>query len=431
MAKPLGLAGKAGRQGVMDEKALVIGGGASGMLAAIRLAENGRQVHLFEQNEKLGKKLFLTGKGRCNLTNACGSVEDLLAAVMSNRKFLYSAFYGFSNWQVMDFFEKLGVPLKVERGNRVFPQSDKSSDIIRAMERRLRKLGVKIHLGSPVKRLLLSGEGPGAKPHARGILLENGAEVSGSRVLVACGGLSYPSTGATGSGYAFARQAGHQVVSPVPSLAPLLVQEGYVHCLQGLSLRNIRFSVWEGGKCLYEEFGELLFTHKGVSGPVVLSASAAIGRKLRESPLSGRIDLKPALSKEQLDARLLREFGKNPNRRLKNVMVSLCPASMASVLVDLSGIAQDKPVHAVTREERRKLQELIKAFPMTIEGVCGFREAIVTKGGVSVQDVDPSTMESRKVSGLYFIGEVLDLDALTGGYNLQIAWSTAWAAANA
>lgn len=397
------------------------------MLVSIRLAEKGCQVHVFEQNEKLGKKLFITGKGRCNLTNACETVEDLLRSVVSNPKFLYSAFYQCTNHQIMEYFEGLGVPLKVERGGRVFPRSDRSSDVIRALEKRMEELHVNVHLDTCVKELVLDS---GDRPKIRGIRLANGTVVKGARVVVATGGRSYPTTGANGSGYLFAKAAGHEIVPPVPSLAPLLVREEYVRRLAGLSLRNIRFSVWEGKKCLYEEFGELLFTHHGISGPVVLSASAVIGRRLREGQAEGRIDLKPALSEGQLDARILREFDKNPNKRLKNTAASLYPASLIPVIVQLSGISPDLPVHKIGREERRKLLWLTKNFPLTIEGVAGFREAIVTKGGVSVREIDPATMESRLIPGLYFIGEVLDLDALTGGYNLQIAWSTAWAAAN-
>lgn len=398
------------------------------MLASILLAQRGFQVHVFEQNEKLGKKLFITGKGRCNVTNACETVEDMLRSVVTNPKFLYSAFYQCTNHQIMDFFESLGVPLKVERGGRVFPRSDHSSDVIRALERRMRQLHVQIHLDTRVRELLLT---KGGDPGVCGIRLSNGTVVEGQRVLVATGGRSYPTTGADGSGYLFAKEAGHEVIEPVPSLAPLLVREEYVRRLAGLSLRNIRFSIWEEEKCLYEEFGELLFTHHGISGPVVLSASALVGRRLREGKAKGRIDLKPALSDEQLDARILREFDKSPNKRLKNVAASLYPASLIPVIIQLSDLSPEQPVHTIGREERRRILQLTKAFPMTIEGVAGFREAIVTKGGVSVRQIDPSTMGSKLIPGLYFIGEVLDLDALTGGYNLQIAWSTAWAAANA
>ncbi len=402
------------------------------MMAAVLLARKGHSVHVFEQNEKLGKKLYITGKGRCNLTNACETMEELLGAVVTNPKFLYSSFYQFDNHQVMDFFEELGVPLKVERGGRVFPKSDKSSDVIRALERQMKKLDVKIHLKSRVEKLLLrKEEASGGQLRIRGIQLENKTVVEGDRVLVASGGMSYPSTGADGSGYRFARSVGHEVVKPVPSLVPLLVQEGYVRHLQGLSLRNIQFSIWDDKKCLYREFGELLFTHQGISGPVVLSASAAIGRRLRESPLTGKIDLKPALSEAQLDARILREFENNPQKQLKNVIGALYPASLTPVAIRLSGISPGKPVSTVSRQERQRLLEITKAFPMTIMGAGSFKEAIITKGGISVREIHPSTMESKLVSGLYFIGEVLDLDAMTGGFNLQIAWSTAWAAANA
>lgn len=402
------------------------------MMAAVLLARKGHSVHVFEQNEKLGKKLYITGKGRCNLTNACETMEELLGAVVTNPKFLYSSFYQFDNHQVMDFFEELGVPLKVERGGRVFPKSDKSSDVIRALERQMKKLDVKIHLKSRVEKLLLrKEEASGGQLRIRGIQLENKTVVEGDRVLVASGGMSYPSTGADGSGYRFARSVGHEVVKPVPSLVPLLVQEGYVGHLQGLSLRNIQFSIWDDKKCLYREFGELLFTHQGISGPVVLSASAAIGRRLRESPLTGKIDLKPALSEAQLDARILREFENNPQKQLKNVIGALYPASLTPVAIRLSGISPGKPVSTVSRQERQRLLEITKAFPMTIMGAGSFKEAIITKGGISVREIHPSTMESKLVSGLYFIGEVLDLDAMTGGFNLQIAWSTAWAAANA
>lgn len=399
------------------------------MMAAVLLARKGHSVHVFEQNEKLGKKLYITGKGRCNLTNACETMEELMGAVVTNPKFLYSSFYQFDNHQVMDFFEELGVPLKVERGGRVFPKSDKSSDVIRALERQMKKLDVKIHLKSRVEKLLLrKEEASGGQLHIRGIQLENKTVVEGDRVLVASGGMSYPSTGADGSGYRFARSVGHEVVKPVPSLVPLLVQEGYVRHLQGLSLRNIQFSIWDDKKCLYREFGELLFTHQGISGPVVLSASAAIGRRLRESPLTGKIDLKPALSEAQLDARILREFENNPQKQLKNVIGALYPASLTPVAIRLSGISPGKPVSTVSRQERQRLLEITKAFPMTIMGAGSFKEAIITKGGISVREIHPSTMESKLVSGLYFIGEVLDLDAMTGGFNLQIAWSTGYLA---
>ncbi len=408
-------------------KILIVGGGAAGMMAAVMAAENGRalgaEVHVFEKNEKLGKKIYITGKGRCNVTNACEGVEELIASVVSNPKFLYSAFYGFTNRQVMEFFEDCGVSLKVERGNRVFPVSDHSSDIIRGLERRMKKAQVLIHLHSEVKQVLIK-EG-----QVMGIQLADGAVIEGKCVVVATGGLSYPSTGSTGDGYRFARETGHRVTELVPSLVPLLAQEEYIHQLQGLSLRNVEFSVCDGKKCLYREFGEMMFTHFGVTGPIVLSASSRVGKLLQTRNLTGRVDLKPALSREQLDQRILREFENSKNRQFKNVIGALYPSSLTPVIIQLSGVDSEKPIHDITREEREKIIDLTKAFPMTLTGMGEFKEAIITKGGVSVRDVDPSTMESKKVPGLYFAGEVLDLDAVTGGYNLQVAWSTGWLAA--
>lgn len=402
---------------------LIIGGGAAGMMAGVMAAQQGHQVSVLEQNEKLGKKLYITGKGRCNVTNACEEVEDLIQSVVSNPKFLYSAFYGYTNHQAMEFFREAGVPLKTERGGRVFPVSDHSSDIIKALERKMKALGVKIHLHTRVREILVR-EG-----QVRGLILEDGRELSGDRVIVATGGLSYPSTGATGDGYQFAAACGHKVTGLQPSLVPLTAGEDYIPGLAGLSLRNINFSVFDGKKCLYEEFGELMFTHSGVTGPVVLSASAHVGKLLKKRHLKAGIDLKPALTREQLDARILREFQGGMNKQFKNVIGALYPASLTPVMIELSGISRDKPVHDITREERERIVEITKAFPLTITGMGEFKEAIITKGGVSVKEVDPSTMESRLVKGLYFIGEVLDLDAVTGGFNLQIAWSTAWLAA--
>lgn len=408
-------------------KILIVGGGAAGMMAAVTAAENGKtlgaEVHVFEKNEKLGKKVYITGKGRCNVTNACEEVEELIGSVVSNPKFLYSAFYGFTNRQTMEFFEDCGVSLKVERGNRVFPVSDHSSDIIRGLERRMKKAGVVIHLHTEVSRVLTEDGG------VAGIQLSDGKVISGDCVLVATGGLSYPSTGSTGDGYRFARETGHRVTELMPSLVPLLTREAYIHQLQGLSLRNVEFSVFDGRKCLYREFGEMMFTHFGVTGPIVLSASAKVGKILQKRDLTGYVDLKPALSREQLDQRILREFEGGKNRQFKNVIGALYPASLTPIIVCLSDIDPEKPVHDITREEREKIVTLTKAFLMTLTGMGEFKEAIITKGGVSVKDVDPSTMESKKVSGLYFAGEVLDLDAVTGGYNLQVAWSTGWLSA--
>ncbi|MDO4337917.1 MAG: NAD(P)/FAD-dependent oxidoreductase [Eubacteriales bacterium] len=402
----------------------IVGGGPAGMLAGIYAAQNGNEVHLFEKNEKLGKKLYITGKGRCNVTNACDT-EELFPAVMSNGKFLYSAFYTYNSHDVMEFFEKAGVPLKVERGNRVFPVSDHSSDIIRALERKLKQEGVKIHLNTEVKRILAS-DGTVA-----GVELSDGRIVDADDVIIATGGLSYPSTGSTGDGYRFARETGHKVTELKPSLVPLKTKEEYIPRLQGLSLRNTGLTVKNGKKVLYKDFGEMMFTHFGVTGPMILSASAHIGKALEKGELSAFLDLKPALTHEQLDARILREFDAAPNKQFKNVIGVLFPSSLTPVIMELGGISPDKVIHEISREERLRFGALIKAFPFTIVGMGEFKEAIITRGGISVKEIDPGTMESKIMKCLYFIGEVLDLDAVTGGYNLQIAWSTAYLAGNA
>ena len=402
-------------------KVLVIGGGAAGMMAAITAAANGGEVLLLEKNEKLGKKLFITGKGRCNITNAADT-EDLFSAIVSNPKFLYSSFYSFTNSQVIDFFEGLGVKTKIERGGRVFPASDHSSDVIRALEREMEQLGVEIYLQAEVKELIL-------KEHViKGVVLTSGKKLYADTVIVATGGISYPSTGSTGDGYRFAKACGHQVTEILPSLVPMEVKEWYAKELMGLSLRNIEICVTDGKKKLYQEFGEMLFTHYGVTGPVILSASSIVGKKLKEKELTLHIDLKPALSEEQLDKRVLREFETNHNRQFKNAVDSLFPSKLRPVIVELSGIPEEKKVHEITKEERLHFVRLIKDFSMTLTGLRGYKEAIITKGGVSVKEIDTSTMESKLVKGLFFAGEVLDLDAVTGGYNLQIAWSTGYLA---
>ena len=408
---------------------LIIGGGAAGMLASVYAARNGMEVHLFEQNEKLGKKLFITGKGRCNFTNGCAT-EELFESFITNPRFLYSAVYGYTNYDVIDFFETAGVKTKMERGGRMFPLSDHSSDIIRALEQQMKKAGVKIHLGSRVKRLLVEKEEDG-NARITGIQLDNGEKIRGEQVLVATGGNSYQSTGSTGDGYRMAKEGGHTVTDLQPSLVPMVTAEEYIPRLQGLSLKNVALSLYDGKKCVYEDFGEMMFTHFGITGPLVLSASAKVGKLLKKKYLTARIDLKPALTAEQLDARLLREFEEGKNKQFKNVAGSLFPAKLLPVMLDLGGIAPGKKVHEITREERAGFIEKTKAFPFTVTGLRGFQEAIITKGGVQVKEVDPKTMESKKTKGLYFAGEVLDLDALTGGYNLQIAWSTAHAAAMA
>ena len=402
-------------------KVIVIGGGAAGTVAAIFAARNGHRVELFEKNEKIGKKLFITGKGRCNVTNA-GDMDALFDAVKSNPKFLYSAFYSFTNEQAMDFFEELGVRLKVERGNRVFPQSDHSSDIINALKHELERLGVEIHLCTEVKDVLVEHE------KFTGIVLKNRKKVSGDACVVVTGGISYASTGSTGDGYRFAEKTGHKVTELYPSLVPMEVKEWYAKELQGLSLRNIQGTILDGNKKLYEEFSEMLFTHYGVSGPIIISASSVVGKKLQDKELTLKIDLKPALSREQLDQRVLRDFEENKNKQFKNAVDKLFPAKLKPIMIELSGISPEKKVNEISKEERLCFVDLIKNFKMTLTGLRSYNEAIITKGGVSVKDIDPGTMESKKISGLYYAGEVLDLDALTGGFNLQIAWSTGYLA---
>ncbi len=401
-------------------KVLVIGGGAAGMMAAYAAGLCGHEVTLLEQNEKLGKKIYITGKGRCNFTNA-SPLDEIMQAVVSNPKFLYSAFYTFSNDAVMDFFESQGMPYKIERGNRAFPVSDHASDVIRALEKAMKEQGVRIRLHTRVRELLV------AEDKVLGVLLEDGSKIMADSVILATGGLSYPTTGSTGQGHAMAKNCGHKVVTPRPALVPLTTKEEYILRMQGLSLKNVSLKIKDGKKIVYDAFGEMLFTHFGVSGPLVLSASSTLSRHF-PGEYQAYIDLKPALSEEVLNERLLREFSERPNQHIKAVFQQLLPAKMIPVMIELSQISMDKPVNAITKEERRRLVGLLKAFPFTITGTRGFKEAIITQGGVSVKDVDPATMESKRIQDLYLVGELLDLDALTGGYNLQIAWSTGYLA---
>lgn len=401
-------------------KVLVIGGGAAGMFAAIFAAYNGNEVHLFEKNEKLGKKLFITGKGRCNITNA-SDMDTLFGSVVTNSKFLYSSFYGYTNQDVIDFFERIGVATKVERGNRVFPVSDHSSDVIAGLSRELKNLGVEIHLRSEVTKVV-------GKETFEHIVLKNGEKVEGDACIVATGGFSYQTTGSTGDGYGFARELGHQVTEILPSLVPLVIKEDYVRELQGLSLRNVEATIYDDKKILYHDFGEMLFTHFGVSGPLILSASSYIAKKVKENGLKLVIDLKPALTMEQLDQRVLRDFEENINKQFKNAVQKLFPSKLIPVILAVSEIDPEKKVNLITKEERQQFVNLIKNFTFTITGLRDFNEAIITKGGVHVKEINPATMESKLVQNLYFVGEVLDLDALTGGFNLQIAWSTGYSA---
>ena len=401
-------------------KVIVVGGGAAGMMAAFWAAKEGDDVILLEQNEKLGKKLFITGKGRCNVTNACG-IEELLDHVVTNKEFLYSGFYSFSNEMVIELLEKLGCPMKIERGNRVFPLSDHSSDVIRALEQGLRQNGVEIRLNTKVKNILKDNG------CAAGVRLAGGDTVKADKVIVATGGMSYPSTGSTGDGYRFARENGHHITELVPALVPLQTAGDICSRLQGLSLRNIKAVLTADGKKVYDEFGEMLFTHFGVSGPVILSASSHL-KQYRGKKLELHIDWKPALSDEQLDHRILRDFQKVMNKEFKNSLDHLLPKKAIPVMIELSGIPGHKKVNEITKEERRRLLSLMKDFTLTVTGARGFKEAIITQGGIDVKEIDPGTMESKKIKGLYFAGEVLDLDAVTGEFNLQIAWSTGYLA---
>ena len=398
----------------MRADVVVAGGGPAGMMAAIAAAENGASVCLLEPNERLGKKLNITGKGRCNLTNNCG-LEDFLGNVPRNGRFLYSAYANFTSAGVMAFFEELGVALKTERGGRVFPVSDRAFDVSGALERRLRGLGVRI-VRDRAAELLVSG---GTLEGVRG---ERAAYMAG-RVVIATGGVSYPLTGSTGDGYRLAESAGHRVAPPRGSLVPLCAGGTLCGQLQGLSLRNVALRVYENDKRIYSDFGEMLFTHFGVSGPLVLSASAHM-RQFDKKRYRLEIDLKPALDEQALDKRLLGDFAKHANSDFLNSLDDLLPRKLIGPFVALTGIDPRRKVHDLTREERRRVRELLKALPLEITGPRPVEEAIVTSGGVAVKEVNPSTMESKLLPGLYFAGEVLDVDAYTGGFNLQIAWAT-------
>lgn len=401
-------------------KVIVVGGGAAGMMACHAAAMCGHQVTLLEKNEKLGKKIYITGKGRCNLTNA-SDMEVLFANVMSNRKFLYSAFYTFDNNQVIDLFEMNGMATKTERGNRVFPVSDHSSDVISTMAKVLKNDNVEVKLNTTVQSLIIR------ENKACGVIV-NGKEISADNVILCTGGLSYPSTGSTGDGYEFAKKAGHRITDCTPSLVPFNIREEWVKDLQGLSLKNSAVTIYDEKKKLYSDFGEMLFTHFGVSGPMILSASGNIKAAEFAKPLKLVIDLKPAMTEEQLDKRILRDFDENKNKQFRNSVSKLLPSKLIPIIIDLSGIDPDKKVNEISKEERNNFVHLLKNLTMTINGLRGWNEAIITKGGINVKDVNPSTMESKLVSNLFFAGEVLDLDAMTGGYNLQIAWSTGYLA---
>ena len=407
------------------KKIVIIGGGAAGLMAACcaayRYRDGGAQITLIEKNEKAGRKLMITGKGRCNVTNNC-DLDTLISHVPRNGKFLYSAFSGFLPQDTMTFFESLGVPLKTERGNRVFPVSDKASDIVDALVKCVRSHKIKVIHATAKEIVSENGKVTGAR-------LADDSFFPADRVILATGGISYPLTGSTGDGYRMAAQLGHTVTELKPSLVPLTVHEGFCSHLAGLSLKNVTFSVFEEGKKkpIFSELGEMLFTHFGVSGPLVLSASSHM-RYMGKKQYTAAVDLKPALSPEQLDRRILRDFEEEKNKDLSNALDKLLPKSLIPVIIFLSGIDPRTKINQISREERLELGKIIKNLPLTVTGFRPIEEAIITSGGISVKEVDPATMESKLVRGLFFAGEILDVDAYTGGFNLQIAFSTAFAA---
>ena len=404
-------------------RVVIVGGGAAGMMAAIAAAQNGAEVTLFERNDRMGKKLRITGKGRCNVTNDC-DLNEFLTNVPTNPRFLYTALSRFSTEDTKTFFENAGVPLKTERGKRVFPQSDRAGDIVAALEKYCRTLGV--HTVHKRVQNIIVREG-----RAVGVITSDG-ETQADAVILCTGGKSYPKTGSDGDGYRFAEAAGHTVTPLSPSLVPLVAQGRLCASLQGLSLRNVSLRIAEtaSGKTVYEDFGELLFTHYGLTGPMVLSASAHLS-DIRPDRYEAHIDLKPALDEKTLDARIRSDFDKYRNRDLLNALDDLLPQKLIAPFIGLCEIDGRKKVHSVTREERERMVRTLKCIRIPIRALRPIDEAIVTRGGVSVKEVDPKTMRSKLVSGLYFAGEILDVDAYTGGFNLQIAFSTAYAAGTA
>lgn len=399
---------------------IIIGGGPAGMMASLE-ASKSTKVVLLESNAKLGKKLFITGKGRCNITNA-KDISEFFDSIPGNPSFLYSALYSYTNENTIDFFEKAGVKLKTERGGRVFPESDKSSDILNAFQSELLKKRVDVRLNSKVTKICSS------ENKITHVLLENNEKVSGDYFIICTGGKSYPLTGSTGAGYDFAEEVGHNIVPLSPSLVPIETSEEWIKELQGLSLKNVEFKIFENNKCIFSDFGEMLFTHFGVSGPIVLSASRKVQKNSKQF---ATIDLKPALTEEDLDKRIQRDFEQFKNKDIKNALNELLPQKMISRVIDMSGISEDKKVHSITRQERKNLVQVIKNFKLSIKGLRPLAEAIVTAGGIDTKEIDPSTMKSKLISNLYFAGEVIDVDAYTGGYNIQIALSTGFLAGKA
>lgn len=404
----------------MKENICIIGGGPAGIISAGIASSRGKKVTLIEKNDRIGKKLFITGKGRCNITNNA-PIEDFFDNIINNKNFLYSSFYTFNNEDIINLLDKYGLKVKVERGNRVFPVSNKSSDVIKALENFLLDNNVEIILNSNVEKITFVED--------QFKLKINNKELSFDKVVIATGGKSYPSTGSTGDGYKFAQEMGHTITNINPSLVPIEINEDFTKELQGLSLKNIEISAITKNKTIYKEFGEMIFTHYGISGPIVLSMSNFLHKYINQE-INIFIDFKPALSHEKLDARILRDFDKYNNKQFKNGLNDLLPKKIITLIIRLSDIIPEKPINQITKEERNRLLELIKAFPISFKAFRPIEEAIVTSGGVCVKEVDPSTMESKLQAGLFFAGEVLDLHGLTGGYNLQIAYSTGYLAGN-
>ena len=401
---------------------IVVGGGAAGMMAAYSASMCGHKVTLLEKNEKLGKKIYITGKGRCNFTNVCDETE-FFKNVVSNPKFLYSAIYTFNSGAMIDFIEAHGTATKVERGNRAFPVSDHASDITKALKKALDEFNVEINLNTEVRDIEIQDN------KAVAVILNNGKRHPLDHIIICTGGLSYQTTGSTGDGLRWAKKNGIRVTDTRPALVPLNTSESYIPNMQGLSLKNVKLTIYNENKKLYDSFGEMLFTHFGVSGPLVLSASSIVGKTLEKTgKLRAEIDLKPALSDEECDNRILRDFNDNMNKHLSSVLRGLLPSSMVRVFIELLEIDDDRQINSITKEERMSIVKLLKHFPFTITGLRDFKEAIITQGGVCVKDIDPSTMKCKNIESLSFAGEVLDLDAFTGGFNLQIAWSTGYLA---
>ena len=394
---------------------LVAGGGAAGMMAALFAARAGASVTLLERNEKLGKKIYITGKGRCNLTNDC-SLEEFLRQVPRNPRFLYGALNRFGPQDMMALMEEAGCPVEVQRGQRVFPRSEKASDVIRALARLMEQAGVRVRLHSRIQSLIVR-EG-----RAAGVVLENGERLEADAVILALGGQSYPMTGSTGDGYALAREAGHHVLPPEAVLSALETVENWPRALQGLALKNVRLTLRSGRKTLYTELGEMLFTHFGISGPLVLEMSCHLPAELAQAQAT--LDLKPGLTPQQLDLRLQRDFATQPRKQLQNVLPGLLPLRLSALFPDLAGVSGERVCGQITRGEREQLGAALKALPITLRARRSLAEAIVTRGGVDVKEIQPATMESKLLPGLYFAGEMIDVDAHTGGFNLQIAFST-------